>query len=98
MKDDFRSVPEDTTVTLGSDAVLECSPPKGNPNPVVKWRKNGSNLDLTSQKRVKIDQSGNLVIYGAQKDDQGKYQCSAENVASLRVSKPVRLRVIGRCI
>ena len=40
-----------------------------------------------------VDERGNLVIYKAQKKDQGRYQCSAVNTASIRTTKPVRLRV-----
>lgn len=93
MRDDFRAVPDDTDAILGENVVLECSPPKGHPKPVVKWKKDGDNLDLTSSKRIKIDESGNLVIYKAQKKDQGRYQCSAENIATIRTSKPIRLKV-----
>ena len=42
---------------------------------------------------MRIDNGGNLVIYAAEKSDAGRYQCSAENVASSRLSRPVRLRV-----
>ena len=97
MRDDFRVAPRDTDCSVGDDVVLECSPPKGRPQPVVKWKKDGENLDLTSAKRIRIDQGGNLVIRGTKKTDRGLYQCSAENMASLRISKPVRLRVNGKC-
>ena len=42
---------------------------------------------------MRIDNGGNLVIYAADKSDAGRYQCAAENVASSRLSRPVRLRV-----
>jgi Immunoglobulin I-set domain len=61
LRDEFRSVPQDTDAVLGENIVLECSPPKGHPEPLVKWKKNGDNLDLTSAKRIKIDEAGNLV-------------------------------------
>ena len=93
MRDEFRSEPVDTDAILNEDVVLECNPPKGYPEPVVKWKKDGDNLDLTSSKRIKIDERGNLVIYQAQKKDQGRYQCSAVNTANIRTTKPVRLRV-----
>ena len=96
MKDEFRAVPRDTDVILGESLVLECSPPKGDPEPVVKWKKDGESIDLTSDKRIKIDAGGNLVIFDAVKSDEGRYQCSAENVASLRLSKPVRVRINGQ--
>ena len=96
MREDFRAVPVDTDAILNEDVVLECNPPKGHPEPVVKWKKDGDNLDLTSSKRIKIDERGNLVIYKAQKKDQGRYQCTAENVASTKTSKPMRLKVHGK--
>ena len=93
MRDDFRAISVDTDAILNEDVVLECSPPRGHPEPVVKWKKDGDNLDLTSSKRIKIDERGNLVIYKAQKKDQGRYQCSAVNTASIKTTSPVRLRV-----
>ena len=93
MREDFRAVPVDTDAILNEDVVLECNPPKGHPEPVVKWKKDGDNLDLTSSKRIKIDERGNLVIYKGQKKDQGRYQCSAVNTASIRTTKPIRMRV-----
>ena len=95
MRDEFKTNPKDMDAVMGEDAVLECAPPKGHPTPVVKWKKDGDNLDLTSAKRIKIDPSGNLVIYNVQKKDQGRYQCTAENIASVRTSKPMRLKVHG---
>ena len=96
MREEFRATPKDTDAIIEDDVVLECSPPRGHPKPVVKWKKDGDNLDLTSAKRIKIDESGNLVIYKAQKKDQGRYQCTAENVASTKTSKPMRLKVHGK--
>ena len=46
--------------------------------------------------RVRIDDQGNLVIESATKLDQGRYQCSAKNLAATRDSRPVRLRVHGK--
>ena len=63
MRDEFRSEPVDTDAILNEDVVLECNPPKGHPEPVVKWKKDGDNLDLTSSKRIKIDERGNLVRF-----------------------------------
>ena len=95
MRDEFRSSPKDMDAVMGENAVVECTPPKGHPKPVVKWKKDGDNLNLSSGKRIKIDPSGNLVIYNVQKKDQGRYQCTAENIAAIRTSKPMRLKVHG---
>lgn len=51
MRDDFRILPKDTDVSVGEDTVLKCSPPKGHPTPVVRWKKDGTYLDLTSSNR-----------------------------------------------
>ncbi|QQP41266.1 Roundabout -like protein 2like, partial [Caligus rogercresseyi] len=93
MKDEFRAVPRDTEASLGRDIVLECSPPIGHPQPVVKWKKDGDHLDLTSAKRIKIDGQGNLLIQSVEKSDEGRYQCAAGNVANNKISKAVTLNV-----
>ena len=51
LRDDFRTVPKDTDVALGDEAILKCSPPRGHPTPVVRWKKDGEVLDLTSGNR-----------------------------------------------
>ncbi len=45
--------------------------------------------------RVRMDDAGNLRISPVMKDDQGRYQCRASNLAASRETKPVRLRVLG---
>ena len=76
MREEFRATPKDTDAVLEEDVVLECSPPKGHPKPVVKWKKDGDNLDLTSAKRIKIDESGNLVIYRMRREINVQYYCT----------------------
>ena len=51
MRDDFRILPKDTDVSVGEDTILKCSPPKGYPTPVVRWKKDGQYLDLSSSNR-----------------------------------------------
>ena len=48
-------MPKDTDVAIGDEAVLKCSPPKGHPTPVVRWKKDGEYLDLTSSNRYIIE-------------------------------------------
>ena len=51
LRDDFRAMPKDTDVAIGDETILKCSPPKGHPQPVVRWKKDGEYLDLTSSSR-----------------------------------------------
>ncbi len=95
MRDDFGSIPTDTSAVIGDEIVLSCTPPRGHPKPLVKWVKDGDVLDLTGDRRVAIEEGGDLVIRGARRSDQGRYQCSAENVASRRLSKPARVKING---
>ena len=51
LKDEFRVEPKNKKVVQGETIMLECSPPRGHPEPIVYWKKNGVNLDLESNKR-----------------------------------------------
>lgn len=39
LKDEFRARPKNVQAVVGQEAILECSPPKGYPEPVVFWKK-----------------------------------------------------------
>lgn len=51
IREDFRTLPKDTDVSLGEDAVLKCSSPKGHPAPVIRWKKDGEYIDLSANSR-----------------------------------------------
>jgi roundabout axon guidance receptor 2 len=79
---------------LGTNLELPCTPPKGKPDPVVRWKKNGSPLDLGS-KRIGIDSRGHLRVRGLRGGDEGNYSCVASNMAGVRESKSIALRVLS---
>ena len=45
---EFRTVPLATRGIMGEPATLECEPPRGHPEPQVRWKKNGQLLELTA--------------------------------------------------
>jgi len=82
-------------VNLGVDATLECKPPKGEPEPRVRWRKDGEPVKFGD--RLVLLDSGSLRIRGAQREDGGQYVCVAFSVAGEKESFPAKLSVRGQC-
>ncbi|XP_068081370.1 roundabout homolog 2 [Anabrus simplex] len=93
LRDEFRVVPKDTHTVVGETALLECGPPKGNPDPTLQWRKNGQVIYTDASKRIKVVNGGTLKINDVQQSDGGRYQCVAQNMVGIRESNPVALTV-----
>ena len=98
MRDDFRMMPMSIKVAQGDMAVLKCAAPKANPEPVISWMKNGDYLDPASSKRIRMSESGNLVIRDVEKSDDGDYVCRAENMVGSRDSDVAHLSVHGELV
>jgi len=90
---DFREQPKNTDVAIGSDAVLDCKPPKGEPEPRIRWKKD--NDPVKPSDGIQITESGSLRIKEVRKDDSGHYVCIAYNIGGEKESAPARLAVRG---
>ena len=93
LEKEFRGLPSDVDVAVGSSVVLSCQAPKGNPSPSVSWKKDGKVYHVGEGS--KLDGSS-LVINSESKNDVGEYQCQAENIATIRETPAVHLGVHGK--
>ncbi|XP_072950046.1 netrin receptor DCC-like [Epargyreus clarus] len=96
LRDEFRIEPRDIKVSSGEPASLECSAPKGVPDPSVHWTKNGHTLEAEVNGRITIVDGGNLKIIESLPSDSGVYRCVASNVAGERQSHPATLLVLRK--
>lgn len=94
LRDDFRLVPRDTVALVGGYAMLNCTPPRGIPEPSVLWYLNGKLLDL-SGKRLSMVEQGSILISEVQPIDAGKYECSAQSMAGSKTAPPAILKVLA---
>ena len=95
LKSDFKEEPKDQTVFDGDQVVLKCSPPKGRPEPVMSWLKDGVELKLDAS-RLKLSEPGDLTISQVRKADGGRYRCVAKNAIGERRSPEAVLAVKGK--
>ncbi|CAN2388121.1 angiogenesis [Pristimantis euphronides] len=92
LKDEFRQEPLDKVVIAGRPLVIECSPPKGHPEPVVTWRKNGVLLDRNNSRYTFA--AGGLSITRTLISDAGVFMCVASNQAGERTSRGAVISVL----
>ena len=93
LEKEFRGLPSDVDVAVGSSVVLSCQAPKGNPSPLVRWKKDGKVYHVGEGSHLDGD---SLVINSVSKKDAGEYQCQAENIAAVRITPTVHLGVHGK--
>lgn len=93
---EFREQPRSSDVAAGTDAVLDCRPPRGEPEPRVRWRKD--NDPVKPSERISILETGSLRIKDARKEDSGVYVCIAYNIGGDKESTPARLSVRGQFV
>lgn len=98
LQTEFRTMPQPVQGIAGDSVVLECEPPRGHPEPQIRWKKNGQSLELdldlgVDSDRIRVEESGNLVITKLAASDQGRYVCVAQNTVGTRETSPVLLTV-----
>ncbi|KAJ0177852.1 hypothetical protein K1T71_006725 [Dendrolimus kikuchii] len=96
LRDEFRAEPRDVQVAAGEPALLECSPPKGVPEPSVHWLKDGQIFDVEVNGRVTVTNTGSLKFLETVPHDSGAYRCVASNIAGERQSRAAALIIIRR--
>ena len=77
----------------GEDAVFTCLPPRGEPPPEVKWRKDG--IELEDGAGYDGEDERTLVVPAVEKQDAGTYSCVAFNEAGEKKSRVAVLIVKG---
>jgi hypothetical protein len=95
LKQDFREIPKSRQVNSGTPVAMECIAPRGSPEPVIWWEKNGMPLEHRSQ-MYSTFQNGTFLIHNATLVDNGDYRCVAQNDAGVRRSAPAYLNVFAK--
>ncbi|XP_043933946.1 contactin-4 isoform X2 [Protopterus annectens] len=90
----FIQEPQSMIFPLDSDeekVTLNCEA-KGNPSPFIRWKFNGTYIDISADYRYSLV-DGNLVITNPNKTrDAGKYQCIAMNSFGIIISREAKLQ------
>ncbi|VVC96329.1 unnamed protein product [Leptidea sinapis] len=87
--------PTTMVVEVGHTATLPCQA-SGNPTPKVRWLWNSLPLDVAMNPRYALlndKMLGALQIVKSEEEDQGKFECVAENSIGTEFSKPTSLYV-----
>ncbi|KAF0770521.1 roundabout 2-like [Aphis craccivora] len=88
--------PTNMTVVLHEPATLNCKS-DGDPQPEVRWYRDGRPIDLTSSVRKALLPEGSLLFLeasqGKRDSDSGTYWCIAQNMYGEAVSRKANLIV-----
>lgn len=71
LREEFRLHPQNSYVADGDTVMMECGSPRGYPEPIISWRKNGQMMDLTGSKRYNIFFSihgSSIIKYGIERN------------------------------
>lgn len=93
-REEFRVIPRSQSIISGESLVLNCTPPRGYPEPKIVWKKDGQ-LIAVMDPRMKVLPDNSLQINDAQSGDQGRYSCVAENTVAIRESPQALIKVSG---
>ncbi|XP_044016557.1 tyrosine-protein phosphatase Lar isoform X5 [Aphidius gifuensis] len=83
--------PTTKVVEMGHNAVLSCTA-IGSPTPVISWIRNMLPIN-TSNPRYTVLDSGALQIDASEVEDQGQYECVANNTVGTEYSGAIQLYV-----
>ncbi|XP_077865362.1 netrin receptor UNC5C-like [Saccoglossus kowalevskii] len=89
----FVREPIATRTEVGRAVQLMCLPPRGNPLPVIFWKKDGRRINVEEDQHYNIAADGSLIIVQSRLADTGNYSCVAENIAGARRSNIAELQV-----
>ena len=93
LSSEFREQPRSAEVAVGTDVLLGCRAPRGEPEPRIRWQKDGD--PVRPDDRVTVSETGTLRIRDSSKDDSGVYVCIAYNIGGEKESSSARLTVRG---
>ena len=72
----FQSPPSNTYTLLGQNGIIDCTPPRSIPPPMITWFRDST---LVSGSQFSIAANGSLLISGAMFSNEGDYVCVANN-------------------
>ncbi|KAG0437323.1 hypothetical protein HPB47_017497 [Ixodes persulcatus] len=87
----FKLLPNLQGVERNRSALLPCKA-EGEPEPRLSWLRNDVPVDM-SNPRYSLASGGSLQIFDAQEEDQGNYECIAENSVGTAISPMATLFV-----